>query len=175
MKKIFFLLVISMYGIISNAQSLQKLEENPSFKGITVGMPISEIANKLLFERNVNNYSIYKVSDTFYYSIFNVSMNYVRVIAKNNKVHAVEVIKVVKATTEQATVFDSSELDIIQTGLTRLYGEPKYSLNNENSKYVRVGVQWVSGTKLANCFIDFYGTFVGYKLQFSLCEYEEDF
>lgn len=54
MKKIFFLLVISMYGIIGYAQSLQQLEENPSFKGITVGMPISEIANKLLFEKDVN-------------------------------------------------------------------------------------------------------------------------
>lgn len=102
-------------------------------------------------------------------------MNYVRIVAKNDKVYAIEVIKVIKATSEQATVFDSSELDLIQENLTRLYGEPKYSLNNENSKYVRVGVQWVSGTKLANCFIDFYGTFVGYKLQFSLCEYEEDF
>ena len=85
----------------------------------------------------------------------------------NGKVHAIEVIKMVKATNEHATVFDASELDVIQAGLTRLYGDPQYKLTENNSQYNRIGVQWISNSKEANCFIDFYGTFVGYKLQFS--------
>lgn len=166
--------MIIFYGIAGYAQDIQNLEDNPAFKGITIGMPVSEISDKILFEKEVNGYSVYKVTDTYYYSVFNVRMNYVRVVASNGKIHAIEAMKIVKAE-KQGTIFDAKELDVIQAGLTRLYGEPKYGLNENNSKFVRVGVQWVAQTKLANCFIDFYGTFVGYKLQFSLCEYKEDF
>lgn len=175
MKRIFILLVMSLSAYITFAQDIQHLEEAPSFKGITIGMPISNISNKMTFERVVNGYSIYKLTERSYYSVFNIPMNYVRIIELNGKVHAIEAMKIVKATKEHATVFDSKELDIIQAGLTRQYGKPKYALDEENSKYVRVGVQWISNTKQANCFIDFYGTYVGYKLQFSLSEYREDF
>ena len=166
MKNILLLLSFLMSIFTMHSQNIQQLEAKPSFKGITIGMPISEISNKLSFEKSSNGYSIYKVTDAYYYSIFNVTMNYVRVIGLNGKVHAIEVIKMVKATNEHATVFDASELDVIQAGLTRLYGDPQYN---------RIGVQWISNSKEANCFIDFYGTFVGYKLQFSLCEHSEDF
>lgn len=175
MRKILFLFLVMCYGVVGFAQTIQKLENNPTFKGITIGMPISEISDKIRFENTVNGYSIYKVIDTSYYSVFNIRMNYVRVVALNGNVYAIEAMKIVKATKEHATVFNDSELDVIQAGLTRLYGEPKYGLNDNNEKYVRVGVQWLSNTKQANCFIDFYGTFVGYKLQFSLCEHKEDF
>ena len=138
-------------------------------------MSISEISDKLSFEKSSNGYSIYKVTDSYYHSVFNVTMNYVRVIGLNGKVHAIEAMKLIKATNAHATVFDTTELDIIQAGLTRLYGNPQYGLNENNAKYNRIGVQWISKSKEVNCFIDFYGTFVGYKLQFSLCEHNEDF
>ncbi|WP_300704546.1 hypothetical protein [Bacteroides sp.] len=175
MKKTILFFVFLMSVFIVYAQGIQQLEAKPSFKGITIGMPISEISNKLSFENSSNGYSIYKVTDTYYHSVFNVTMNYVRVIGLNGKVHAIEAMKLVKATNEKATVFDATELDIIQAGLTRLYGKPQYGLNENNAKYNRVGAQWISKSKEANCFIDFYGTFVGYKLQFSLCEHSEDF
>ena len=162
-------------SIFSHAQNIQQLENKPSFKGITIGMSISEISNNLSFERKTNGYDIYKVIDASYYSVFNIAMNYVRVIGLDGKVHAIEAMKIVKATEEHATIFDATELDIIQAGLTRLYGEPQYALTENNSQFNRIGVQWISKTKQANCFIDFYGTFVGYKLQFSLCEHIEDF
>lgn len=175
MKNVFLLFALFMSVFTMRAQSLQQLESNPSFKGITIGMPISEISSKLSFERSTNGYSVYRVTDNYYYSVFNVTMNYVRVVGLNGKVHAIEVMKQVKATQERATVFDATELDIIQAGLTRLYGEPQYALTENNSQFNRIGVQWISKSKEANCFIDFYGTFVGYKLQFSLCEHVEDF
>lgn len=175
MKKIllFFILLVSSFYVYP--QNIQQLENKPSFKGITIGMPISEILNKLKIEKSSNGYSIYKVTDSYYYSVFNVTMDYVRVIGLNGKVHAIEAIKMVKATKEHATVFDAKDLDIIQAGLTRLYGQPKYSLDEDSAQYNRVGVQWIAKSKEANCFIDFYGTFVGYKLQFSLLEHNEDF
>ncbi len=175
MKRIVILLFTALSVCVSFAQNIQHLEDAPSFKGITIGMPISDISNKLRFERDVNGYSIYKLTERSYYSVFNVQMNYVRIVGLNGKVHAIEAIKMVKATKEHATVFDSKELDIIQAGLTRLYGNPQYNLGEEKPEYVRLGVQWISKTKQANCFIDFYGTFVGYKLQFSLSEHVEDF
>ena len=155
MKNILLLLSFLMSIFTMHSQNIQQLEAKPSFKGITIGMPISEISNKLSFEKSSNGYSIYKVTDAYYYSIFNVTMNYVRVIGLNGKVHAIEVIKMVKATNEHATVFDASELDVIQAGLTRLYGDPQYKLTENNSQYNRIGVQWISNSKEANCFIDF--------------------
>ena len=175
MKRIVVFLITLLSVCISFAQNIQHLEDVPSFKGITIGMPISDISSKLRFERNINGYSIYKLTERSYCSVFNIQMDYVRVVGLNGKIHAIEAIKMVKATKERATVFNSKELDIIQAGLTRLYGNPQYNLSEEKPEYVRLGVQWLSKTKQANCFIDFYGTFVGYKLLFSLCEYVEDF
>lgn len=175
MKNVLLIFSFLMSVFTMRAQSLQQLESNPSFKGITIGMPISEISNKLSFERSTNGYSVYRVTDNYYYSVFNVDMNYVRVIGLNGKVHAIEVMKYVKATKEHATVFDATELDIIKAGLSRLYGNPKYDLTDNNSQYSRVGEQWISKSKEANCFIDFYGTFVGYRLVFALCEHIEGF
>ena len=44
------------------AQSVQKLEANPSFKGISIGMPISSIVDKLTYERTVNGFTLYKTT-----------------------------------------------------------------------------------------------------------------
>lgn len=173
--KAIILLFLYFISISTQAQNIQQLEDKPSFKGIRIGMPISEISDKLSFERETNGYDVYRVTDKFYYSVFGVAMNYVRVVELDEKVHAIEAMKIVKATEEHATIFDATELDIIQAGLSRLYGEPKYALTESNSQFNRIGAQWISKTKQANCFIDFYGTFVGYKLQFSLCEHIEDF
>lgn len=173
--KTIIVLLLCFVSTFTQAQNIQHLEDKPSFKGVRIGMPISEISDKLSFERETNGYDVYKVIDASYYSVFNIAMNYVRVIGLNEKVYAIEAMKIVKATKEHATIFDAIELDIIQAGLTRLYGEPKYALTENNSQFNRIGVQWISKSKEANCFIDFYGTFVGYKLQFSLCEHIEDF
>lgn len=175
MKTILFLLFLCTTSIC--AQNIQRLEENPTFKGITIGMSIKDdaIASKLDFARVSGEFSLYRVKEPKFFSVFNVRMNSVMVIAKDNKVYAIEATKIIKATDEKAAIFDSSELDVIQRGLTAQYGTPSCSLEENNEKYVRTGVQWESKSKLVNCFIDFYGTFVGYKLQFSMCELNIDF
>ena len=74
MKNILLLLSFLMSIFTMHSQNIQQLEAKPSFKGITIGMPISEISNKLSFEKSSNGYSIYKVTDAYYYSIFNYEL-----------------------------------------------------------------------------------------------------
>ena len=47
MKNILLLLSFLMSIFTMHSQNIQQLEAKPSFKGITIGMPISEISNKL--------------------------------------------------------------------------------------------------------------------------------
>lgn len=177
MRKVLFLIML-MFQIGVYAQNIQNLENNPTFKGIKIGMSIHDnsLSGKLSYEKSINGYVIYKITDSYYYSVFNIKMNYVRIITKNHKVHAIEVIKMIKATDVGGTVvFDATELEIIETQLAKLFGRPTCKLSENNSERLRTGMQWESTSKLANCFIDFYGTMVGYKLQFSMCEYSIDF
>lgn len=54
MKNILLLLSFLMSIFTMHSQNIQQLEAKPSFKGITIGMPISEISNKLSFEKSSN-------------------------------------------------------------------------------------------------------------------------
>ena len=94
--KAIILLFLYFISISTQAQNIQQLEDKPSFKGIRIGMPISEISDKLSFERETNGYDVYRVTDKFYYSVFGVAMNYVRVVELDEKVHAIEAMKIVK-------------------------------------------------------------------------------
>lgn len=157
------------------AQNVQRLETNPSFKGISIGMPISSIIDKLTYERTVNGFTLYTTTNSYYCSVFNIKMDYVRVAVKNGKVHTVEAIRMVKATEENPTIFNADELETIKAGLVSQYGEPTHGLRNDTSKYSRFGFQWQAESKQVCCFMDFYGTFEGYKLKYSLSEFSLDY
>ena len=157
------------------AQSVQKLETNPSFKGISIGMPISLIVDELTYERIVNGFTLYRTTAANYCSVFNVRMNFVRVVAKEGKVYAVEVVRIVKATESSPTVFNANDLDVIKAGLISQYGEPTHGLREDTNQYNRFGYQWQAQSKQVCCFMDFYGTFQGYKLQYSLSEFSLDY
>ena len=147
------------------AQSVRKLETNPSFKGISIGMPISSIVDKLTYERTVNGFTLYTTTNSYY----------VRVAVKNGKVHTVEAIRMVKATEDNPTIFNADELETIKAGLVSQYGEPTHGLRNDTSQYSRFGFQWQAESKQVCCFMDFYGTFEGYKLKYSLSEFSLDY
>ena len=157
------------------AQSVQKLETNPSFKGISIGMPISSIVDELTYERTVNGFTLYKTTSANYCSIFNVRMDFVRIVAKAGKVYAIDAVRVVKATENSPTVFNAGDLDTIKSGLTSQYGEPTHGLREDTNQYNRFGYQWQADSKQVCCFMDFYGTFQGYKLQYSLSEFSLDY
>lgn len=157
------------------AQSVQRLETNPSFKRISIGMPINSIADKLTYERSVNGFALYKTTNPNYCSVFNVRMDFVRVVAKDGMVHAIDAVKMVKATESSPTVFNADNLDVIKAGLVSLYGNPTHGLRKDTNEYNRFGYQWQAQSKQVCCFMDFYGTFQGYKLQYSLSEFSLDY
>ena len=70
MKKILSLLVTFLYVTIASSQSIQKLDNNPSFKGITIGAPISKYSEILLFSHVYLGRNIYHVRASNYLSIF---------------------------------------------------------------------------------------------------------
>jgi len=178
MKKIFCLLfIMSLVSSVSFCQNIANLENNHRFKNVTIGMPISDLNRKLEFVRSTNGFDVYKSTDSNLYSVFNVKMDLVLIIVKASKVYAIEVSKTYKASEQpnKATIFTSKELEVLESGLTSQYGNATHKIDDNNSKYTRFGVQWQSQSYLANCYIDFYGTLVGYKVQFSLCKHEVDF
>ena len=175
LRKFFILLLLRMSVFSMYAQSVQRLETNPSFKGISIGMPIHSIADKLTYERSVNGFTLYKIMSANYCSVFNVRMDFVRVVAKDGKVHAIDAVRMVKATESCPTVFNADDLDVIKAGLTSQYGEPTHGLREDTNQYNRFGYQWQAQSKQVCCFMDFYGTFQGYKLQYSLSEFSLDY
>lgn len=175
LKKIFILLLLQMGIYNMYAQNVQRLETNPSFKGISIGMPISSIADELTYDRTINGFTLYKTMSSSYCSVFNVKMDYVRVVAKDGKVYAVEAIRIVKATQSNPTIFNADDLDVLKAGLTSQYGEPTHGLREDTNEYNRYGYQWQANSKQVCCFMDFYGTFQGYKLQYSLSEFSLDY
>ncbi|MBQ2886977.1 MAG: hypothetical protein IJE43_24965 [Alphaproteobacteria bacterium] len=175
LKKIFILLLLQVGIYNMYAQNVQRLETNPSFKGISIGMPISSIADELTYENSVNGFTLYQTTAASYCSVFNVRMNFVRVVAKNGKVHAIDAVRIVKATKDHPTIFNADDLEVLKAGLTSQYGEPTHGLRKDTDQYNRFGYQWQANSKQVCCFMDFYGTFQGYKLQYSLSEFSLDY
>lgn len=175
LRKIFILLFLQMGVCAMYAQSVQRLETNPSFKGISIGMPISSIADKLTYERSVNGFTLYKTTSAHYCSVFTIKMDYVRVASKDGKVHTVEAIRLVKGSENNPTVFNADELEAIKAGLISQYGEPTHGLRKDTNEYNRFGYQWQANSKQVCCFLDFYGTFHGYMLKYSLSEFSLDY
>jgi hypothetical protein len=169
-----------MLSLVSSAilcQNISNLDNNHRFKNITIGMPINILNGKLQFIENKGDFTIYKSTDINLYSIFDVKMDLVCIISKENKVYAIEVSKRYKASEQpnKAITFSTTELDALESGLTNQYGKPTHYLKDSNSKYTRIGSQWQSHSYTANCFIDFYGTFEGYMIYFSLSQLSVDF
>ena len=174
MKKVVWILLMQFVVVGVMAQSLQDLENNPTFKGITIGMPVSELGSKVRYVTSDNGFNVYLITDSYYLSVFNVKMTKARVLARNGKVYGIEVVKEIKAPKDELIVFSTDEIDIIESGLKEKYGNPTHGLT-EQGEVVRTGTQWNSATKQVSTFIDFYGTFQGYRLVFALCEREIDF
>ncbi len=174
MKKLvlLFIYIICLTTII-NAQSLQKLESDPSFKGITIGMLISDVPTKLNLETISNGYKVYRITDAYYLSVFNIKLDEMLLLERNGKVYRIEGSRTIKYTGGE--VFDFEDSLFILKGLTRIYGPANYSMDEKHSTYNRTGLRWISKTKQAVSYMDYYGAFEGYTIVFSIGEYHEDF
>ena len=168
-KRILTLLFLIIGTITVYSQNIQRLESEPTFKGITIGMPIHTIANKLSFNSVVNGDTMYDLTDCQYYSVFGVSMNHARVVVRNGKVYMVLLVKTVQGSETNPTIFDASELQVIENGLKGRFGDPTQGIYKKGESFI-TGSQWNSKTKAAGVYIEFYGTFHGYMLVFSMGE-----
>ena len=124
MKRFLVSLFLFIGAIAVYSQNLQRLESEPTFKGITIGMPIQSIANKLNFNSVVNGDTMYDLTDSQYYSVFGVSMNHARVVVRNGKVYMILLVKTVQGSETNPTIFDASELQVIENGLKGRFGNP---------------------------------------------------
>lgn len=168
-KRILTLLFLIIGTITVYSQNIQRLESEPTFKGITIGMPIHTIANKLSFNSVVNGDTMYDLTDSQYYSVFGVSMNHARVVVRNGKVYMVLLVKTVQGSESNPTIFDASELQTIERGLIERFGRPTQPIYKKGEVYT-TGTQWNSKTKAVGVYMEFYGTFQGYMLVFSMGE-----
>ena len=168
-KRIFTLLFL-IFGVVAvYSQNIQRLESEPTFKGITIGMPIHSIANKLSFNSVVNGDTMYDLTDSQYYSVFGISMNHARIVVRNGKVYMILIVKTVQGSESNPTIFDASELQTIERGLIERFGRPTQPIYKQGEVYT-TGSQWNSKTKAVGVYMDFYGTFNGYMLVFSMGE-----
>ena len=168
-KRILTLLFLIIGTITVYSQNIQRLESEPTFKGITIGMPIHSIANKLSFNSVVNGDTMYDLTDSQYYSVFGVSMNHARVVVRNGKVYMILLVKTVQGSESNPTIFDASELQTIERGLIERFGRPTQPIYKKGEVYT-TGTQWNSKTKAVGVYMEFYGTFQGYMLVFSMGE-----
>lgn len=171
-KRIFTLLFLIIGTITVYSQNIQRLESEPTFKGITIGMPIESIANKLSFDSVVNGDIKYNLIDSQYYSVFGISMNHAQIVVRNGKVYMILLVKTVQGSESKPTVFDASELQIIENGLKGRFGNPTRGIYKKGEVFT-TGSQWNSKTKMVGTYMDFYGTFHGYMLVFTMGEGEE--
>ena len=168
-KRILTLLFLIIGTITVNSQNIQRLENEPTFKGITIGMPIHSIANKLSFDSIVNGDTMYNLTDSQYYSVFGISMNHARVVVRDGKVYMILLVKTVQGSESNPTIFDASELQTIERGLIERFGRPTQPIYKKGEVYT-TGTQWNSKTKAVGVYMEFYGTFQGYMLVFSMGE-----
>lgn len=172
MKRLLVSLLLFIGAIIVYSQNIQRLESEPTFKGITIGMPIQSIANKLSFDSVVNGDTMYNLTDSQYYSVFGISVNHARVVVRNGKVYMILLVKTVQGSESDPTIFDASELQTIENGLKERFGNPTRGIYKKGEVFT-TGSQWNSKTKMVGVYMDFYGTFQGYMLVFSMGEGEE--
>lgn len=144
MKRLFCLLVTLASVTIGFSQSLSDLERNPSFKGITIGAPISKYSNILKFKNSSRGKTAYTITDSKYYSIFNISVDNAVVLEKDGVVNAVLLSKTFRNSNN-----DLSELKILQaleSDLTSKYGGPNVNISDPSRIPAVFGVRWRSRT-----------------------------
>lgn len=110
MKKILFTLLIFLLTAEAFSQSVTDLERDPSFKGITIGAPISKYSDILSFSHTSQGKNVYRVSQSSYLSIFNIRMQDMIVVERDGKVYAIQLTKTYPSDSDGACVFNANEL-----------------------------------------------------------------
>lgn len=153
MKRFINILLFAVVSMTTFSQSRNDLDMNPSFKGITIGAPISKYSDILKFKGTYKGKSSYSVIDQQYYSIFNVKMDDMVVVENEGKVWGVLLSK-----TYTSGIFNPKELEVLKSGLTSKYGTPNVDLTDFSETPSVAGVRWQTNKIVLDIAYLFYGT-----------------
>lgn len=177
MKKFVLISMVSCVALFTCAQSLNDLERDPSFKGITIGAPISKYSDILYFSHVSNGKNVYRVSQSNYLSIFNVRMQDMIVVERGGKVYAIQLSKTYPSDGSGASVFNANELLSWYSNLRSRYGNNSFSLDDMSGTPSVCGMRWKAPSVVLDIVYLFYGTFGDEKpkLQYYLYQREDDY
>lgn len=177
MKKTIYIFLLVLVTLNGFSQSIADLERNPSFKGITIGAPISKYSDILSFSHTSKGKNVYRVTQSRYLSIFNVSMQDMIVIESQGKVFAIQLSKTYPADYSGATIFNANELLSWYSNLRSRYGNNSFSLDDMSSTPSVCGMRWKTNSVVLDIVYLFYGTFGDEKpkLQYYLYQREDDY
>ena len=153
MRIVLFLASLFSVVISNNAQSLSDLDRDPSFKGITIGTPISKYSEFLTYQGTIKGKNAYTITDLQYLSIFNIKMDKGVVLEKNGRVDAILLSK-----TYSSGMFNVKELEVLQSNLEFRYGTPNVSLDDFSETPSVAGVRWQANSNMIDIVYLFYGT-----------------
>jgi hypothetical protein len=175
-KMLSFIFLLTFLFLKGFSQSLADLDRDPSFKGITIGAPISKYSNILSFSHTSNGKNIYNVSQYDYLSIFNVRMQDMKVVERGGKVYAIMLSKNYSADSSGATVFNPNELLSWAYNLKSKYGD-FISLDDMSGTPTVCGMRWQANTVVLETVYLFYGTYGDEepKLKYFLYKREDDY
>ena len=177
MKKILFTFIIPLLTIEAFSQSVADLERDPSFKGITIGAPISKYSDILSFSHTSKGKNVYRVRESRFLSIFNNKMDDMIVVEKDGKVYAIQLTKTYPADSGGACVFNANELLSWYSSLRSKYGNNSFSLDDMSGTPSVCGMRWKANSVVLDIVYLFYGTYGDEKpkLQYYLYQREDDY
>lgn len=177
MKKFLFVFCIFIFATECFSQSIADLEQDPSFKGITIGAPISKYSDILAFSHTSQGKNVYRVTQSSYLSIFNIRMQDMVVVERNGKVYAIQLSKTYPPDYSGASVFNAKELLSWYSSLRSKYGNNSFSLDDMSGTPSVCGMRWKATSVVLDIVYLFYGTFEDEKpkLQYYLYQREDDY
>ena len=177
MKAIQFTILISLLTINAFSQSVADLERDPSFKGITIGAPISKYSDILSFIHTSKGKNVYRVRESRYLSIFNNRMDDMIVVESNGKVYAIQLTKTYPTDASGTCMFNANELLSWYSSLRSKYGNNSFSLDDMSGTPSVCGMRWKANSVVLDIVYLFYGTFGDErpKLQYYLYQREDDY
>ncbi len=177
MKKLLFISVGFCVAMLTEAQSLNDLDRDPSFKGITIGAPISKYSHILNFSHVSKGKNVYRVYDSHYLSIFNVTMQEMIVVESNGKVNGIYLTKSMSPDGSGYNIFNPNILLSWFSNLKSRYGINNITLDNLTGDPSVCGQRWKTSKIVLDIVYLFYGTSSSErpKLLYSLYEREDDY
>lgn len=177
MKKILFTLLVSLLSVGAYSQSVADLERDPSFKGITIGAPISKYSDILSFSHTSKGKNVYRVRENRFLSIFNYKMDDMIVVENEGKVYAIRLTKTYHADASGAYEFKAQDMLSLYMSLRSKYGNNSFSLDDMSGTPTVCGVRWKANSVVLDLVYLFYGTFGAEKpkLIYELYKREDDY